>query len=157
MKRERKYRAWNGKYMIYRGLHDRNWYTDPTGGKCIKTAVPSDIHLEVMDFTGVLHRDREKYNKSIFDKNGMEMPRIPVYEGDIVEFKSDPSFYVNTKLGDRYIIEYFGAGFFMKPISWGLKKIDAPNYIGLLPPYQTSNMSNHYEVIGNIYQNPELL
>ena len=147
MKREIKFRAWNSdlKEMLYMDnseMWDTNWL---------------DTGDLVMQFIGVLHRDIGKYHKGIFDKNGMEMPRIPVYEGDIVEFKSDPSFYINAKVGDRYIIEYYGAGFFMKPISWGLKKIDAQNYIGLLHPYQTSNMSNHYEVIGNIHQNPELL
>ncbi len=86
------------------------------------------------------------------DKNRKE-----IYEGDVIEFTVNPSFYINAKLGDRYIIEYYGAGFFMKPINWKMRKIDAQNYVGLLPPYQTSNMSNHYEVIGNLHENPELL
>lgn len=110
----------------------------------------------IQQFTGVMHRDCEKYKNKEFDKHGNAFYK-EVYEGDIIEFKVDPSFYIKAKLGDRYIIEYFGAGFFMKPISWGNEKIDAQNYVGLLPPYQTSNMRNHYEVIGNIYENPELL
>ncbi|OBS12784.1 hypothetical protein ATE49_15480 [Elizabethkingia miricola] len=75
-----------------------------------------------------------------------------VFEGDIIEFKVDPSFYIDAKSGDKYIIEYYGAGFFMKPIIWGNRKIDAQNYVGLLPPYQTSNMRNHYEITGNIHE-----
>lgn len=104
----------------------------------------------------VMHRDCEKYKKGEFDKNGNAFYK-EVFEGDIIEFKADPSFYIKAKLGDRYIIEYYGAGFFMKPINWKMRKIDAQNYVGLLPPYQTSNMRNHYEVIGNIHDNPELL
>lgn len=116
-----------------------------------------DVAIETVgQFTGVMHRDCEKYRKGEFNKDGNAFYK-EVYEGDIVEFKVDPSFYINAKLGDRYIIEYFGAGFFMKPISWGNRKIDAQNYVGLLPPYQTSNMRNHYEVIGNIHENQDLL
>lgn len=148
MKREIKFRAWDSVNKVMESdIHNLDTLNE----------ILHKYKYEVMQFTGVFHRDIEKYDKGIFDKNGMEMPRIPVYEGDIVEFKSDPSFYINANLGDRYIIEYYGAGFFMKPILWGLKKTYAQNYIGLLHPYQTSNMSNHYEVIGNIYQNPELL
>lgn len=110
----------------------------------------------VRQFTGVMHRDIARYKNNEFDKEG-NCFRHPVYDGDIVEFKSDPSFYINAKLGDRYIIEHYGAGFFMKPMSWGMKKLNAQNYVNLLPPYQTSNMANHYEVIGNIYENQELL
>lgn len=114
------------------------------------------IPESVGQFTNVTHRDIEKYKNKEFDKNGNCFEK-EVFEGDIVEFKADPSFYINAKLGDRYVIEYFGAGYFMKPISWKMKKINAQNYVGLLPPYQTSNMRNHYEVIGNIHENPELL
>ena len=31
--RKIKFKAWNGKQMIYRGLHDRNWYSEDLGGK----------------------------------------------------------------------------------------------------------------------------
>lgn len=124
-------------------------FTQPNGAEAVKPET-------VGQFTGVMHQDCEKYKNKEFDKDGNAFYK-EVWEGDIVEFKVNPSFYINAKLGDRYIIEYFGAGFFMKPISWGNRKIDAQNYIGLLPPYQTSNMRNHYEVIGNIHDNPELL
>lgn len=64
-----KFRAWdNGNQMIFRGLHDRNWYTEETAGKLVKPTHPDDIHfLKVMEWTG------------LEDKNGSN-----IYEGDIV-------------------------------------------------------------------------
>lgn len=155
--REIKFRAQheNSKALVY-GYFSQDYsgtaYITSLDGVDTSTVIPETVG----QFTGVMHRDCDKYKKGEFDKNGNAFYK-EVYEGDIIEFKVNPSFYINAKLGDRYIIEYFGAGFFMKPISWGNRKIDAQNYVGLLPPYQTSNMRNHYEVIGNIHENPNLL
>lgn len=161
MNREIKFRAWDPDDkemydpMVLAVVDNASLSLSPLR-KCKDGNRAYKPHHPLMQFTGVMHRDCEKYRNKDFDKNGNAFYK-EVFEGDIVEFKVDPSFYIKAKLGDRYIIEYFGAGFFMKPISWGNKKIDAQNYVGLLQPYQTSNMRNHYEVIGNIYENPELL
>lgn len=65
-----KFRAWNGEQMVYRGLHDRNWYSEDLGGKLVQIAHPDDNRLMfTMEFSG-------KY-----DINGTS-----IYEGDIITF-----------------------------------------------------------------------
>ena len=87
MNREIKFRAWDGSQIIYRGLYDRNWYTDEKGGKVVRPIHPRDINdLKVMEYTGLT------------DKNGKE-----IYEGDILKFKD----HVNTWKSNVY--EYKGS------------------------------------------------
>ena len=51
MNRIIKFKAFHNGKMIYRGLHDRNWYT--SDNKLVKGVHPLDYHnLKVMQFTG---------------------------------------------------------------------------------------------------------
>jgi uncharacterized phage protein (TIGR01671 family) len=85
---------------------------------------------ELMQFTGLK------------DKNGKE-----IYEGDIVE----------NKEGDMTVIEYgfqevdafVGVGFNLWPFQ------DAPDYKGIHDASESA--LRQYKVIGNIYENPELV
>lgn len=118
MKRQRKYRAWNGEKMIFRGLHDKNWYTEPFGGKVVQTANQDDIHyLKVMDFTGLK------------DKNEVE-----IYENDICKTECGICQIVFQDGGFAYLITKNET--FCPAYNWHIEEL---------------------EVIGNIYENPELL
>lgn len=67
MSGEIKFRAFYKGVMIYRGLHDRNWYTTEGGGVVAKVAHPDDIYLPIMQLTGLR------------DKKG-----APIFVGDVV-------------------------------------------------------------------------
>ena len=132
MNREIKFRAWGKKTMLYRGLFDRNWYSHPTECKTVCGINPRDINtMYVMQFTGLQ------------DKNGKD-----IYEFDIISFGKDFEY--------KYIVEFIDGCFMLvhselkndydkKPIVWGnlIKAID--------------DIIFKSEIIGNIYQNPELL
>lgn len=95
--REIKFRAWHKHYkrMMFRGVFDRNWYTDSNGGKCIDGIHPSDkTDVELMQYTGIK------------DEFGVD-----IYEGDIAPFdgenlkciiETDGVWFENANLTMRY-------------------------------------------------------
>ena len=89
-------------------------------------------HVEVMQFTG-LH-----------DKNGKE-----IYEGDVVEVSG----VGQSKSNLYYEVIWKDCAFLLKDCAFHLK------YWGPLSrlPEAAQKLSFSYEVVGNIYQNPELI
>jgi hypothetical protein len=115
--REIKFRGWTGKEMIFRGLNNRNWYTESYGGKIVKGAHPDDAHLlNIMQYTGLK------------DKNGSE-----IYEGDILGFER----YIDFK---KEYVHPFEVTWDNENAGWNQF---SPKHI--------------VAIIGNIYENPELL
>lgn len=84
--------------------------------------------LEAAELGNDLKPNRKRCWTGLKDKNGVE-----IYEGDIVAYKADRRCIFEVKFGKRFIdsIQFIG---------WN---IDEP--------------ASDYEVIGNIYENPELL
>ena len=93
--------------------------------------------IDLIQFTGLL------------DKQGNK-----IYEGDIVKSTSN---YLNWKTGDptgELCIETYQIIHLEEEAQYTVQRIDG--YINRLGINQ-KRMSVYYEVIGNIYQNPELL
>lgn len=123
-----KFRAWNGEQMIYRGLHDRNWYSEDLGGKLVQVTHPDDKRLlSTMQFTGLL------------DKNGKE-----IYEGDILNI-CNGSINGNGWFDKPYSVEF-------KCGKW-----DIPLFMWDEDGKAIMNYTHWCEVIGNIHENPNLL
>ena len=133
MNRKIKFRAWNEvseKMLNWNDFLDTNMKNT--------FIAPESTGLILMQYTG-LH-----------DENGKE-----IYENDIVEFSYDIfTGNFDTKLG-RGTIEFIDGAFYIKPFEIECKKIEdiANGECFLL---YTVNIDT-LEIIGNIYDNPELL
>ncbi len=131
--REIKFRAYSRthKKMVYRNLHDKNWYYTPKNDEhgC-HTAFgvhQSDHHtMPIMQFTG----------KS--DKNGKDM-----YEGDICRNTANKDISNKVVVFDEYSS---GFGLLSKDLD-----INGDEEVFFIREAYPGN-----EVIGNIYENPEL-
>ncbi|MCT3351183.1 hypothetical protein EFP34_11770 [Lacticaseibacillus paracasei] len=137
MKREIKFRAWDKVYECY--LYDvQNAYDTLSG--CVKDENGEDAGYDEECFAGFLDNDQyvvEQYT-GLHDKNGRE-----IYEGDII-VTHPKSRYEAPKSG---VVQFGGSC-----PSFGYKTEDREEY-----DIWSSNAYRTYEVIGNIFENPELL
>jgi len=137
--REIKFRAWDkdSKLMLYKEFYDHNWYTTPKndedGCHTYSSMQYSDqYHKELMQYTGLK------------DKNGKE-----IYEGDIV---GHPLCVKGDHAPDEPCEHFVGRIQF---------ETDRGQYfaVNMQRNGYVIEMSEAYkfEVIGNIYENPELI
>lgn len=150
MNREIKFRAWDGKKMLLNvGVHphlcsdlshDDEYYKDNQDGRWI-IGLGFDSY-KVMQYTGLK------------DKNGKE-----IYEGDIIrEFGCKDCYsviFAEMLLGkDDFNIGYTAN-------CWGFEFNDKSGFRALVNCKETTSTYSagvkSFEVIGNIYENPELL
>ena len=145
--REIKFRAWDkqDKRMMYRTIFDRNWYLTPKndegGCHCLREITPDDrTVIELMQFTGLL------------DKNGKE-----ISEGDICWYFFDATncqqLQVYSSDFNSVVKYYSGKGCFV------LERIGKKEYqlFERFKDKQDDDSPTKLEVIGNIYENSELL
>lgn len=139
MNREIKFRAWNKKEKYMEPVDDLQMFSNQLSiGMLSKDYFLGKDDVELMQYTG-LH-----------DENGKE-----IYEGDIIEFSYDVfTGNFDTKVG-RGTVEFIDGAFYIKPFEIEGKKIkDIDNEEWFL--IYTVNIDT-LKVIGNIYDNPELL
>lgn len=135
MNREIKFRAWDKKNKAMRDIWSITWDFTPVTPKMILACNPvintqyalDEGEFEIMQFTGLK------------DKNGNE-----IYEGDIVRMFTHFNHLVDFNEGAfgywyNSVVEYFISFQSNKNFEW------------------KNNQSDELEIIGNIYQHPELL
>ncbi len=129
MTREIKFRSWDKilKIMSYNPVNAINF----NGQFLLNDGKFHDINKTdyiLMQYTGLK------------DKNGKE-----IYEGDIL--KHIPAFEAN------YFVKYLTGGFYLCPDN----KDYGEYFASLFAGYDYKNRCNSIEIIGNIYENPELI
>lgn len=139
--REIKFRAWNGMEMVHDVMVGKfgAFYVNPgargdglddNDRACLTpfNTIYSE-QVPIMQFTGLK------------DKNGKE-----IYEGDIVSYQKHGGYLLDDFVGD---IRYVAPGYMIKCPT---KYVDMSRVDEL-----QKDLLDHLDVIGNIYENPELL
>lgn len=127
MNREIRFRAWDGKRMVYTDWKSwRNWYSDMRGGKVAygRGGIIETTLSDPMQYTGLKDKNRKE-----------------IYESDIVKTVN------NYHNGDRVgVVTWEVNGYFI------VQEKDL-----YCPGIDSSDHSPNIEVIGNLYETPELI
>ena len=144
--RELKFRAWDSAdKMMYHNIQDGIKFDD---GSCysfdkfLRNSVGDpdmeDYHRwSIMQYTGLM------------DKNGKE-----IYEGDIIQSKSEMVRLVTNEPTGRIAIKNYTVRWEHEIARWGRFK---DGKFELLSGLKKEYLDQWYTVIGNIYENPELI
>jgi uncharacterized phage protein (TIGR01671 family) len=159
MSRAIKFRVWEiqSKKMTYlgrlfcweHGFCDENFVTLPNR--------ISDVHEDIFSFNNHIWqgRSKERFNiqqfTGLLDKNGVE-----IYEGDILTFSPE-------RQGKSYVVEFWPEfGYVAKHVESSSIDSNGHEFVTchFFAAFQWDryhDVEYQYEVIGNIFQNPELL
>ena len=144
--REIKFRAWDRvtKYMaevtgLKTGYIDGSigiWYINREGEENL--CKPKKSYIELLQYTGLK------------DKNGIE-----IYEGDIVRFDEELSVIRYDEDAARFVLDDYGIRGCLMEYGWD----ESAGGFGIVDTngFDDFNDISEIEVIGNIYENPELL
>ena len=146
--RDIKYRAWTGKQMFYQ----EDQYLASFIGRAVSLIIqghdPNDPgahrHESYLPNGGNISEYLMQYT-GIKDRNGIE-----IYEGDILMYVPLPEHNDGTCGGDTYVVEWKDFGFTAR---W----LQATDPAAAYPPNALDGADEDMEVIGNIYQHPDLL
>lgn len=139
LSREIKFRAWNDSKKDWEG----NFSISRIGSFLRLGISQSTEGIHVMQFTGLL------------DKNGKE-----IYEGDIIKVLDRD--WVDMEKDTKYLIVYYAKDSFILINEAGIKERESNNQNQYNQDWYEAKLFREYgrdrfEIIGNIYENPELL
>lgn len=134
--RDIKFRAWNTKGIIYSGKTDIKFYIEAKSGKpyTINSYAGKESEIVLLDWVLMQYT-------GLKDKNSVEM-----YEGDVLDV-------LTPGRADDYrgVIEYEHGGF------WVMTEVGEKGEGWCFPDMVGLYSNWNFVVIGNIYENPELL
>lgn len=157
-KKELKFRAWNGKEMIYQGGFCFNQPQTPLMKNSCEVLIMEGIESGEIIYNGADENCIIMQFTGLYDNNAKE-----IYNGDILKFVGGTCEiipcgiynYQHYKKDSILVVQHLPSGFTL----CNTRQIErySPNEVGKVDNYFFWNHQRSFEVIGNIYENNELL